>query len=57
MKDTNKGGFYDLPKNESCTDVNHNPPSHLYIPPGKGYKHICPTCGKLTNLVPLQITF
>lgn len=52
----NKNGFYDLPKDETCRHPEHNPPTHLYIPPGKGYRHVCPSCGKITNITPLQIS-
>lgn len=45
-----KSGFFDLPKEEICTDPEHNPPAHLFIPKGKGYSHICPKCGKVTIL-------
>ena len=52
-----KSEFYDLPINEKkCNNPEHDPPSHLHIPQGKGYKHVCPGCGKITNLVPPQIS-
>ena len=41
-----KSGFFDLPKQESCNHPEHNPPTHLHIPEGKGYRHVCPGCGK-----------
>ena len=41
-----KDGFFDLPKQEICRDPEHRFPTMLYIPPGKGYRHTCPTCGK-----------
>lgn len=28
-----------------CPSPEHNPPSHLYLEPGK-YEHTCPACGK-----------
>lgn len=41
-----KSGFFDLPElPESCRDPQHQPPMHLVIPPGKGYRHVCPKCG------------
>lgn len=49
-------GFFKLPITEQCTHIYHNPPQHLYIPPGQGYRHICPSCGKETIITPLQIT-
>ena len=45
-----KSGFFDLPVQEICTHSEHNPPTHLHIPPGKGYRHFCPQCGKETIL-------
>jgi hypothetical protein len=50
----NKSGFFDLAQQDICIDLNHNPPQHLYIPQGKGYKHVCPSCGKETILKFLQ---
>lgn len=50
-------GFYDLPKTVTCTHPEHTPPTMLYIPQGKGYRHVCPSCGKVSNLVPPQISF
>jgi len=49
------GGFFDLPKHNICNHPEHKPPSHLYIPPGKGYRHICPKCGKVSHLIPPQV--
>ena len=28
-----------------CVDTQHNPPMHLWIPPGKQFTHKCPSCG------------
>lgn len=56
MKDDDrKGGFFDLPKQDFCHHREHKPPTHLYIPPGKGYVHVCPGCGKRTTIIPPQI--
>ena len=30
-----------------CTHAEHNPPMHIVLGNGK-YKHICPSCGKVT---------
>jgi hypothetical protein len=43
-----KSSFFDLNKAETCLHPEHDPPMHLYIPPGKGYKHVCPNCGKVS---------
>jgi len=53
---TKKGGFFDLEKMKICSHPEHNPPAHLYIPPGKGYIHICPSCQNEVKLIPPQIT-
>ena len=46
-----KSGFYDLePYEEHCGHPEHEFPMHLNIPPGKGYKHVCPSCGKVTKI-------
>lgn len=42
-----RGGFEDdddFP--EPCSHPEHNPPSHLVIPRGKRYRHVCPSCGR-----------
>ena len=56
-KPEKKGGFFDLPKDTGCKDKSHKPPMHIYIPQGKGYRHVCPSCGKVTDLIPPQISF
>lgn len=58
MNTENNGGFYNLPQNKIyCKHPEHNPPMFLYIPQGKGYKHVCPCCGKESKLVSPQISF
>lgn len=45
LKQNKQSGFEDAPDTISpCRHPNHNPPSHLLIPPGKQYRHICPLC-------------
>lgn len=51
-----KSGFFDLPHQNTCKDLGHKPPTHIHIPQGKGYRHVCPKCGKITDLIPQQIT-
>ncbi len=29
-----------------CRDMGHNPPSHIVIPHGMQYRHVCPGCGQ-----------
>lgn len=52
-----KSGFFDLEPTIICRHPEHEPPKHLHIPQGKGYRHICPSCGKETVLIPPQISF
>lgn len=56
IDDNEKSGFFDLPEDKTCRDKQHNPPGHMVIPKGKGYRHICPACGHVTLIVPSQIT-
>ena len=51
-----KSGFFDLPKDKTCKDPAHNPPSHMVIPQGQGYHHVCPSCGAETTVIPTQYT-
>ena len=55
--DEEKNGFFDLPPMKYCNHPNHNPPQHLFIPMGRGYRHKCPKCGNVTVLIPPQISF
>lgn len=50
------GGFFDLPQSKICNHPEHYPPNHICIPQGKGYRHVCPSCGKVTVIVPQQFT-
>lgn len=54
---TDKSGFFDLDNVSQCKHPEHDPPSHIHIPEGKGYRHICPACGKVSTLIPPHITF
>ena len=56
-KSEKQGGFFDLPQDTRCKDKSHKPPTHIHIPQGKGYRHVCPSCGKVTDLIPPQISF
>jgi len=31
-----------------CHNPSHYPPTHLYIPAGQQYRHVCPGCGEET---------
>lgn len=48
--------FIDLPKVEGCKDLAHEPPTHLCIPQGKCYIHVCPRCGAEKILMPPQVS-
>lgn len=51
-KGDKQSGFFDLAEQVVCRHHEHNPPMHLYIPPGKGYLHVCPGCGREITLMP-----
>ena len=52
-----KSRFFDLPKEpKKCTDPDHSMPGHICIPQGKGYTHVCPSCGEETTVIPQQIS-
>lgn len=51
-----KSHFEDDPLNQFCMDKSHNPPSHLYIPQGKRYVHVCPACGTRMVIRPINIS-
>ena len=52
-----KSGFEPIDNKwiKTCFSPSHNPPMHLYIPPGQQYVHICPTCG--AKIIMLGSTF
>lgn len=51
-----KGGFFPLPKDKTCRNPEHQPPSHIHIPQGEGYRHVCPGCGNVIDIIPQQVT-
>lgn len=58
-KDKKKSGFFPLEEigiKEVCKDTQHHPPNFIHIPFGQGYRHVCPTCGEVTELIAPQIT-
>jgi hypothetical protein len=57
LENVEKGGFFPLPQSNKCNSSEHEPPKYLYIPPGQGYRHVCPACGKVSVIIPPQITF
>lgn len=56
-KNEDKSGFFDLPKDKTCKNPQHNPPEFIYIPQGKGYRHVCPGCGKITTMISQRISW
>ena len=50
-----KPGFFDLPRDATCLHPQHNAPTGLYIPPGKGYRHVCPACGAAQTIIPSHV--
>ena len=44
--------FFDLPSDKTCIHPEHEPPTGLYIPPGKGYRHVCPACKTVKDVIP-----
>lgn len=51
-----ESGYFDLPTEVKCNDRSHNPPSHLHIPYGKGYRHVCPRCKNVIIITSPNIT-
>ena len=51
--DTDESGDH-----RACPSREHNPPMHMYIPPGKRYRHVCPIiCGKVTIMRSQSLTW
>ncbi len=42
---------------ERCLGRSHQPPTHLYIPNGKTFTHVCPDCGQQTVLMGSNISW
>lgn len=49
--------FEDLPREENCRHPEHEPSNMIVIPPGKKMVHVCPACGKRTEVIPNQVRF
>jgi hypothetical protein len=55
-KPERKGGLEPIPNfKQPCRDPSHNPPTHMHIPQGMQYRHICPGCGAETVIQPTQV--
>ncbi|MGE5509625.1 MAG: hypothetical protein ACM31O_00055 [Bacteroidota bacterium] len=48
MNEKKESGYFPLPQRKFCVSPNHSFPTALYIPPGQGYRHVCPECGHET---------
>lgn len=57
-KDKKQSGIFPLEEIgiDVCLDPNHHPPNFIHIPYGHGYRHFCPACGKMTELIQPHIT-
>ena len=52
-----RSGFEDDPIIlNACQSFQHRPPSHIHIPLGRRYRHVCPDCGYITYIYPNDIT-
>jgi hypothetical protein len=52
-----ESGFFDLKAERHCESPAHNAPKLLHIPQGKGYRHVCPQCGHVQEIIPMQVSF
>lgn len=52
INEMEESGFIEDPYFDKtrCMDLSHNPPTHLCIPPGKIYVHVCPRCKQKTTM-------
>ena len=57
LNEKERSHFEDIEKEMICKDLGHNPPSHVHIPQGKRYIHVCPSCGNRIVITPQQISF
>ena len=52
------GGFEDIPESDwpkPCRHPQHEPPTHIVIPSGKRYRHICPGCDRELAIYPSEV--
>jgi len=54
FRDKSKSGFEDdvdwVTTYKQCSHLEHSPPTHIVVPPGKVYRHVCPGCGNTQYL-------
>lgn len=51
-----ESGFFDLSAHKQCLHPEHEPPGMIHIPYGKGYRHVCPACGRVVEMHGSNIT-
>ncbi len=56
LHEPTKSGFFDLNRIQMCRHPEHNAPTHINIPAGKGYVHVCPACKASQTIVPQEFT-
>jgi hypothetical protein len=55
VRNKKRGGLEPIPDQlRQCSDPEHRPPTHISIPNGMQYRHICPTCGLEQVLRPIK---
>lgn len=53
-----RGGMEPIPAHEKpCNSQEHSPPTHLCIPAGMQYRHICPACGAEYVMCGSEVSF
>lgn len=55
--DKEQSGWEEDNSPKPCLNPGHNPTTHLYIPPGRIYRHVCPACGYTVRLTSPQIIY
>lgn len=43
-----RSGFIQRVEPDFCPSASHAPPTHMLIPYGYDYRHVCPHCGHVT---------
>lgn len=39
------------PWHQPCVDNSHDAPTHVHVPVGEVYRHVCPTCGEVQDII------
>lgn len=58
MNEKKQSGFEPIPEpiKPICRDSEHFPPSHMVIPQGQQYRHVCRSCGAEVVIRPPEYT-